>query len=127
MTDDNSGCDSIEQQAGVEHLGCRAHAQRRFVDAQKVKSRGRVGRADMALLMINALYRIERDQRKHQVSEAPVPVLACTARLKTPKEKANRRKHCAWLRHVLERLPQAVLVEYFEALLAWNCLPELRR
>ncbi|WP_350613435.1 transposase domain-containing protein [Pseudomonas sp. HY7a-MNA-CIBAN-0227] len=31
------------------------------------------------------------------------------------------------MRHVLERLPQATSVEDFEALLPWNCSPEMPR
>jgi transposase len=38
--------------------------------------------------------------------------------------KANRQEPYAWLRHALERLPQASTVEEFEALLPWNCTPE---
>ena len=37
--------------------------------------------------------------------------------------KANEQEPYAWLRHVLERLPQARSVEDYEALLPWNCKP----
>lgn len=37
--------------------------------------------------------------------------------------KANGQEPYAWLRHALERLPQATSVEDFEALLSWNCSP----
>jgi hypothetical protein len=33
----------------------------------------------------------------------------------------------AWLRHALERLPQALIVEDFDALLPWNCMPQIPR
>ncbi len=211
MTDDYSGYNAIEQQAGVERLGCWAHARRKFVDAQKVQPKGKTGRAYMALLKINALYKIERDQKKHQVSEAElhrvraersVPILKelhewlektephvtpqsalgkavgylannwsklkryteagylpidnnaaerairpfvigrknwlfcftprCASASARPYSlvetaKANGREPYAWLRHVLERLPQAVSVEDFEALLPWNCSPQIPR
>ncbi|GFM84115.1 transposase [Pseudomonas cichorii] len=211
MTDDYSGYNAIEQQPGVERLGCWAHARRKFVDAQKVQPKGKTRRADMALNMINALYRIERKQREQQVSEdvlhqvrleQSVPVLIklgewlektlpqvtpqsalgkalgylannwqkleryteaghlpidnnaaerairpfCIGRKNwmfsvTPKgatasaqlyslvetAKANGREPYTWLRHVLERLPQAVSVEDFEALLPWNCTPQIPR
>ena len=39
--------------------------------------------------------------------------------------KANGQEPYAWLRHALERLPQASSVEDYEALLPWNCKPEL--
>jgi transposase len=35
--------------------------------------------------------------------------------------KANGQEPYAWLRQVLERLPQATTVEALEALLPWNC------
>lgn len=39
--------------------------------------------------------------------------------------KANGQEPYAWLRHTLERLPQAVSVEDYEALLPWNCTPQV--
>ncbi len=41
--------------------------------------------------------------------------------------KANGQEPYAWLRHALERLPQASSVEDFEALLPWNCTPQIPR
>ncbi|KPW98872.1 hypothetical protein AL049_08245 [Pseudomonas syringae pv. cerasicola] len=41
--------------------------------------------------------------------------------------KANGQEPYTWLRHVLERLPQAQSVEDYEALLPWNCSPEMPR
>ena len=44
--------------------------------------------------------------------------------------KANGQEPYAWLRHALERLPQASSVEdfeAFEALLPWNCTPQIPR
>ena len=211
MTDDYSGYNAIERQPGIERLACWAHARRKCVDAQKVQPKGKTGRADVALNMINALYKIERDQKKLQVSEAELhrvrseqsePVLkklhewlektqphvtgqsalgkavgylannwsklrryteaghlpidnnaaerairpfvigrknwlfcftprgaSASARLYSLVEtaKANGREPYAWLRHVLERLPQTVTVEDFEALLPWNCSPQMPR
>ena len=41
--------------------------------------------------------------------------------------KVNGQEPYTWLRHVLERLPHAQSVEDFEALLPWNCSPEIPR
>ena len=38
--------------------------------------------------------------------------------------KINGQEHDTWLCHVLERLPQAYSADY-EALLPWNCSPEM--
>lgn len=41
--------------------------------------------------------------------------------------KVNGQEPYTWLRHVLERLPQASSLEDYEALLPWNCSPEMSR
>nr|WP_244653341.1 transposase domain-containing protein [Pseudomonas fluorescens] len=41
---------------------------------------------------------------------------------KTSKKRLSHRPN-AWLRHALERLPQASSVEDYEALMPWNCKP----
>ncbi|WP_122574657.1 IS66 family transposase, partial [Pseudomonas viridiflava] len=68
---------------GVERLGCWAHARRKFVEAQKVQPKGKTGRADIALNLINKLYGIERDlkassdaDRKIARHEHSLPILA---------------------------------------------------
>jgi len=41
--------------------------------------------------------------------------------------KTSGQEPYAWLRHALERLQQAAAVEDFEALLSWNCTPQIPR
>jgi hypothetical protein len=41
--------------------------------------------------------------------------------------KPNGQEPYAWLRHALERLPQASSVEDFEVLLPWNCTPKISK
>jgi transposase len=60
MTDDYAGYNALELLPGVERLACMAHARHRFVEAQKGQLKGRTGRADIALAMINKLYGIGR-------------------------------------------------------------------
>lgn len=83
MTDDYAGYNALGAQAGVERLGCWAHARRKFVEEQKVQPKGKTGRADIALNLINKLYGIERDlkadndgERKTGRHEHSLPVLA---------------------------------------------------
>lgn len=205
MTDDCPSYNAIAAREGVERLGCWAHARRKFVNAQKVQPKGKTGRADMALNLINKLYGIERDlkeaseierltgrqqrsqplldQLKAWLDKTQPQVAGHTAlgqavnylaknwnRLvryiegghlpidnnraesairpfvigrknwlfsDTPKgatasaqiyslietAKANDREPYAYLRHILERLPQVNSVEGYEALLPWNCSP----
>jgi len=192
----------------VERLGCWAHARRKFVEAQKVQPKGKTGRADIALNLINKLYGIERDlkdgsdeDRKLTRQARSQPVLAqlknwiektqpqfttqnalgkaisylasnwskleryvehrylpihnntaerairpfvigrknwlfsdtpkgatASAQLYSLVEtaKANGQEPYAWLRHALECLPHASSVEDYEALLPWNCTPQIR-
>ena len=209
MTDDYAGYSAVAAQDGVERLACWAHARRKFIDAQKVQPKGKTGRADIALGLINKLYGIERelkaasdDVRQAGRQQHSVPLLAqlrawlektqpqvtahnalgkalgylasnwsrleryveagflpidnnaaerairpfvigrknwlfsdtprgatASAQLYSLVEtaKANGQEPYAWLRHVLERLPQATVVEDYEALLPWNCTPALPR
>ncbi len=83
MTDDYAGYNALGAQDGVERLGCWAHARRKFVEAQKVQPKGKTGRADIALNLINKLYGIERDlkassddDRKIGRHEHSLPILA---------------------------------------------------
>jgi hypothetical protein len=209
MTDDYAGYNALALRPGVERLACMAHARRKFVEAQKVQPKGKTGRADIALTMINKLYGIERElkdgddeQRLIGRQEKSVPILAQLkswlektqsqvtpqsvlgkainylasnwSRLEryveagflpidnnaaeraikpfvigrkawlfsdTPKgatasaqiyslletAKVNGQEPYTWLRHVLEQLPHAQSVADYEALLPWNCSPEIPR
>ena len=64
MTDDYAGYNAVAAQAGVERLACWAHARRKFIEAQKVQPKGKTGRADVALNLINKLYSIERNLKE---------------------------------------------------------------
>jgi transposase-like protein len=61
MTDDYAGYNAPGAQSGVERIEGWAHVRRKFVEAQKVQPKGKTGRADNALNLINKLYSIERD------------------------------------------------------------------
>ena len=83
MTDDYAGYNALGAQPGVERLGCWAHARRKFVEAQKVQPKGKTGRADIALNLINKLYGVERylsdvsdEARKSGRHEHSMPLLA---------------------------------------------------
>ncbi|HBO7940872.1 MULTISPECIES: IS66 family transposase [Pseudomonas] len=203
MTDDYAGYNAIAAQEGVERQGCWAHARRKFIEAQKAQPKGKTGRADMALNLINKLYGIERDlkdaddAKRYEARQAqsqailnqlkawldktvgqvapqsalgkavsylannwskliryieagnlPIDNNPAERAIRpfvigrknwlfsdTPKgaqasaliyslietAKANGQEPYAWLRQVLERLPQATTVEALEALLPWNC------
>ena len=71
QTDDYASYLKIGASAGVTHLGCMAHARRKFIDAQKVmpSQKGKVSKADVAVEMIAVLYRIEAGIKGKPASE----------------------------------------------------------
>lgn len=83
MSDGYTGYNALGPQDGVERLGCWAHARRKIVEAQKVQSKGKTGRAAIALNLINTLYAVEGDlkdrsdgYRKTVRVERSLPLLA---------------------------------------------------
>jgi transposase len=86
-----------DHENGILRLGCWAHARRRFVEAQRLQPKGKSGKADQALALINGLYAIERrlkeaghEQRYEARQREAKPVL----------EKLH-----AWLEKTLPRTP----------------------
>ena len=62
QTDDYGGYHRKGEQPGVHHLGCMAHARRKFVDAEKIADipKGKLGKAGMGVQLIKKLYAIEQ-------------------------------------------------------------------
>ncbi|MGY2960147.1 hypothetical protein ACVWZP_001096 [Pseudomonas sp. TE36184] len=93
MTDDYAGYNALGAQSGVERLGCWAHARRKFVEAQKVQPKGKTGRADIALNLINKLYGIVRDLKEvgdeHRYESRQQRSLPVLAQLQTWLEKTQ--------------------------------------
>lgn len=62
---DYAGYLQVDGYAAYEHtqaklVGCFAHARRKFIDAQSVQPKGKIGKADWALNHIQKLYAIEK-------------------------------------------------------------------
>lgn len=66
QTDGYSAYDFLDKEKEIAHLGCWAHARRKFMEARKAqgKSSSRTGGADLALRYIKDLYRIEQKAKK---------------------------------------------------------------
>lgn len=71
------------EKTSAKLAGCWAHARRKFIEAQTAQPKGKTGKADMALSIIQKLYRIETslkdktEQEKYQVrQEKAKPLLA---------------------------------------------------
>lgn len=72
QTDGYAGYDFLDNERDIEHLGCWAHARRKFKDVVKAqgKNRQKTGSADVALNYIGRLYQIEKDaKRKNLIPE----------------------------------------------------------
>ena len=60
MVDGYAGYQAVCEAQALRRLGCWAHARRRFVEAQRLQPKGKIGTPDQALALINQLYQIER-------------------------------------------------------------------
>lgn len=101
QTDDYAGYHKTGAGDGITHLGCMAHARRKFVDAQKVTpaQKGKVSKADMAVQMIKVLYVIEAEI-KEQLPEEKY-------RIRQEKSLPQLQKIKAWLdKALLQTLPK---------------------
>lgn len=85
QTDGYAGYDFLDADEKIRHIGCWAHARRKFLDVGKGQGKkGKSGAAGTALRYIKKLYRIERKARQenytleqlHQVRQAEArPIL----------------------------------------------------
>ena len=85
QTDGYDGYEELGNQPGIVHVGCWAHARRKFFEAREVSKTK--GSADAALASIDALFKIERALREQDL---------------TPKQFVQRRRGQA--EPVLEKL-----------------------
>lgn len=60
MADGYSGYNAVCNKNSITRLGCWAHARRKFIEAQKLQPKGKTGKADQGLALIQSLYRIEQ-------------------------------------------------------------------
>lgn len=68
QTDGYKGYDFLDQKSDIIHVGCWAHARRKFMDVKKASSSKRAGSADEALKYIKLLYRLEKTARQKKMS-----------------------------------------------------------
>ena len=68
QTDGYEGYAAVTRRDGVLHVGCLAHARRKFDEAFKAQSKkGRGGLSSQGLTLIQRIYRVERDARTRQL------------------------------------------------------------
>ena len=71
QSDGYAGYDFLDTKNGRAHIGCWAHARRKFMAAQKASGKNvkKSGSADLALKVIKKLYGIEKRAKKQGLSE----------------------------------------------------------
>ena len=73
QTDGYSGYNFLDSKEGVRHIGCLAHARRKFMDVVKARGKnGKSGAADKALSYINKLYKLEKVAHKKELSREEI-------------------------------------------------------
>ena len=60
MTDGYEGYASVCTENNLTRLGCWAHARRKFMEAKRQQAKGKSGKSDQALALIQKLYRVEQ-------------------------------------------------------------------
>ncbi len=70
QTDGYDGYNAVVAVNGLSHVGCMAHARRKFSDAVKAQGRNRKqGKAHRGLVLIQKLYRVEQQARQLKAHE----------------------------------------------------------
>lgn len=70
QTDDYAGYHAVGAKTGVTHLGCWAHARRKFIEVQKAARKKRqAAKANEALQLIGQLYGVEHEAKAMTVEQ----------------------------------------------------------
>jgi transposase len=69
MADGYPGYNAVCNKNSITRLGCWAHARRKFIEAQKIQPKGKTGKADQGLALIQSLYRIEQTLKNKTTEE----------------------------------------------------------
>ena len=97
QSDGYAGYDRLAKCGNITHVGCWAHARRKFMDVLSARKRNkstkrqRMGSADIAVGFIRKLYNIERDAKNRELSYDEVYAL------RQEKAKPILSKFKAWL------------------------------
>ena len=68
QSDGYKGYDWLDEKSNIVHVGCWAHARRKFVEAKKGQGKSKkAGSADVALSYIRRIYEIEKDAAKQNL------------------------------------------------------------
>jgi len=123
QSDGFSGYDFIDHNPDIVHVGCWAHARRKFVDVVKASGnrksiKGRTGNAEMAIKYIKKLYAIEKKAAERELTYKEI----YEERLKYAKPILDEFK--AWLDEIFPKTPPKSLLgqAIFYTLNQWDRL-----
>ena len=104
QADGYSGYNGVVAEGGLVHVGCMAHARRKFSDAVKGQGKNKhPGKAQQGLAWIQKLYRVEKQARAQQLSAAERKAY----RQKVAKPTLDKLR--TWLDTSLPRVPPGTL------------------
>jgi transposase len=76
QADGYSGYDFLDRETPIRHIGCWAHARRKFMNVIKAWGENqKIGSADVALKYIKELYRLEDAAQKRSATYAEILAL----------------------------------------------------
>ena len=75
QTDGYAGYNFLDIRKEVLHVGCWAHARRKFFEAKKASGSNKPGSADKALTMIQQLYRLEKKAKADKLDADGIKVM----------------------------------------------------
>jgi transposase len=101
QTDGYQGYEFVDELIGVKHLGCLAHARRKFVEAAKALGKGKkkAGSAQEALDYIAKLYALEQSARDQKLTAEQIQ------KLRRAKSKPILEKFKQWLEKKADQVP----------------------
>jgi transposase len=107
QTDGYDGYGRVAERDGIIHIGCLAHARRKFDEAAKAhaaKQSGRVGLAAEALALIQKIYRVEKSAREAGLTPEQ------RHQLRQEKERPIWDELRKWLDRVRDQAPPLTLI-----------------
>lgn len=72
QTDGYKGYDFLDHRPDIIHVGCWAHARRKFMDVKKASTSKKAGSSDKALSLIRRLYALEKIAKQKEMSAKEV-------------------------------------------------------
>ncbi len=104
QTDGCKSYDFLDNWIGILHVGCWAHARRKFMDVKKGSGGKKTGSADKAIAMIRSLYVLEKKARQENLTSDEI------YEMRQGQAKPILNKFKAWLDKRKDQVPPKTLL-----------------